>query len=66
VWEWIQAAGQRATEQLHAQLRAVAQGDLPTEEPLPAQLAAAPLLMGADGVMVPFRPQGGQLRGKTA
>ena len=66
VWEWVQAAGQRAMEQLHDQLGAVAQGHLPTEEPRPAQLAAAPLLMGADGVMVPFRPEGGQPRGKTA
>jgi hypothetical protein len=52
--------------QLHEQLQAVAQGHLPTEEPLPAQLEAAPLLMGADGVMVPFRPEGGHPRGKTA
>jgi hypothetical protein len=66
VWEWVQAAGRRAMEQLHEQLRAVAQGHLPTEEPLPAHLAAAPLLLGADGVMVPFRPEGGQPRGKTA
>jgi hypothetical protein len=53
-------------EQLHEQLQAVAQGHRPTEEPLPTELAAAPLLMGADGVMVPFRPEGGQPRGKTA
>ena len=66
VWEWVQAAGRRAMEQLHEQLQAVAKGHLPTEEPLPAELAAAPLLIGADGVMVPFRPEGGHPRGKTA
>jgi hypothetical protein len=66
VWEWVQAAGRRAMEHLHEQLQAVATGHLPTEEPLPAALAAAPLLMGADGVMVPFRPEGGHPRGKTA
>src|SRR3989454_10131682 len=59
VWCWVQAAGQRAMEQLHAQLQALAQGHLPTEEPLAADLAAAPFLLGADGVMVPFRPEGG-------
>ena len=53
-------------EQLHDQLRAVATGHLPTEEPLPAQLEAAPWLMGADGGMVPLRPEGGQPRGTTA
>lgn len=66
VWCWVQAAGQRAMEQLHEQLQALAQGHLPPEEPLAAALATAPLLMGADGVMVPFRPQGGSPRGKTA
>ena len=66
VWAWVQTAGRRAMEQLHAQLQAVAQGHLPLEEPLPPALAAAPLLMGADGVMVPLRPEGGQPRGKTA
>src|SRR5712691_8042072 len=52
--------------QLHEQLQAVAQGQQPTEEPLATELVAAPLLRGADGVMVPFRPEGGQPRGKTA
>jgi hypothetical protein len=66
VWGWVQAAGGRAMAQLHAQLQAVATGHLPTEEPLAAELVAAPLLMGADGVMVPFRPEGGQPQGKTA
>jgi hypothetical protein len=66
VWDWVQAAGRRAMAQLHAQLQAVATGHVPTEEPLAAELAAAPLLLGADGVMVPFRPEGGQPRGKTA
>jgi hypothetical protein len=66
VWCWVQAAGQRAMAQLHAQLQALAQGHLPTEEPLAADLAAAPFLLGADGVMVPFRPEGGHPQGKTA
>ena len=42
LWGWVQAAGQRAMEQLQEQLQAVAQGQLPTEEPLAAELAAAP------------------------
>lgn len=66
VWCWVQAAGQRAMAQLHTQLQALDQGHLPPEEPLAADLAAAPLLIGADGVMVPFRPEGGHPRGKTA
>ncbi len=66
VWGWGHAAGQRAMEQLHEQGQALAPGHLPTEEPLAAALTAAPLLRGADGGMVPFRPEGGHPRGTTA
>ncbi len=65
VWGWVQAAGHRAMETLQEHLHALAQGDLPAPEALAADLAAAPLVLGADGVMVPFRPTGGQPTGKT-
>src|SRR5919109_3622024 len=65
VWGWVQAAGQQAMETLQEHLHALAQGDLPKPEALAADLAAAPLVLGADGVMVPFRPTGGQPTGKT-
>src|SRR3989442_3472455 len=65
VWGWVQAAGQRAMETLQEHLHALAQGDLPAPEALAADLATAPLVLGADGVMVPFRPTGGQPTGKT-
>lgn len=66
VWAWGQTAGQRAMEQLHGQLQAAAEGHQPPEEPRAAEVAAMPLALGADGVRVPFRPEGGQARGKTA
>jgi hypothetical protein len=66
VWCWVQAAGHQAMEHLQADLATVAQGHEPTPEPLAAELAAMPLALGADGVMVPFRPEGGQPKGKTA
>jgi len=43
----------------------LAAGTLPAAEPLAAGLEALPLVMGADGVMVPFRPQVGTPKGKT-
>jgi hypothetical protein len=64
VWCWVQAAGHRAMEHLQEHLEAVARGDLPPPEPLAAEQAALPLALGADGVMVPFRPEGGKPRGK--
>jgi hypothetical protein len=65
VWGWVQAAGHRAMATLQEDLRVLAQGDLPEPEALAADLAATPLVLGADGVMVPFRPTGGQPTGKT-
>src|SRR5438552_11536584 len=46
VWDWVQAAGRRAMAQLHEQLQAVGTGHLPTDEPLAAELAAAPFRIG--------------------
>jgi hypothetical protein len=65
VWGWVQAAGQRAMAQFQAHLDALATGALPPEEPLPAEHAVMPLLLGADGVMVPIRPEVGTPKGKT-
>jgi hypothetical protein len=65
VWCWVQAAGQRAMETLQAHLEAVDKGALPPPEQTPGALAVLPLALGADGVMVPFRPTGGQPTGKT-
>jgi hypothetical protein len=64
VWCWVQAAGRRAMGQLQAALAMVAEGDVPPPEPRGADLVALPLALGADGVMVPFRPEGGAPRGK--
>jgi hypothetical protein len=49
---------------LQEELDAVAGGQALTPEPLPAEQAALPLVRGADGVMVPFRPAAGTPRGK--
>jgi hypothetical protein len=65
VWRWVQAAGHQAMAHLQAELATMAQGHTPTPEPLAADLAALPLALGADGVMVPFRPVAGVPTGKT-
>jgi hypothetical protein len=64
VWGWVQAAGHHAMALLQEDLEAVARGDAPPQEALAAELAALPLALGADGVMVPFRPTGGAPTGK--
>ena len=65
VWGWVQAAGQRAMATLQAHLDALATGALPPEESLAAAHAVMPLLIGADGVMVPLRPEERTPKGKT-
>jgi len=64
VWCWVQAAGRQAMEHLQEDLAAVARGHGPTPEPLTPEQVALPLALGADGVMVPFRPEAGAPQGK--
>ena len=66
VWGWVQAAGARAMAHLKLELDALESGEMPAVEAMPEETAALPLVIGADGVMVPFRPEGGKPRGRTA
>ena len=65
LWRWVQQVGRRAMVQLEGELQAGAVGELPAVEPLAAELEALPLVIGADGVMVPFRPHPRTAKGKT-
>ena len=65
LWNWVERVGQRAMEQTNDELQAMAAGKLPQAKPLPAGLEAATLAIGADGVMVPFRPTPGTPNGAT-
>jgi len=60
IWHWVQKAGQKAMDKLNSQLNDLASGQLPQLESLEEAISMLPLLMGADGVMVPFRPEGGK------
>ena len=64
VWCWGQMAGAPAMEVLHAELAAVTRDHAPTPALLTTEQAALPLALGADGVMVPFRPEAGAPQGK--
>ena len=50
---------------LNTQLMALGQDILPQAEGKEAKADTLPLLIGADGVMVPFRPEAGNPTGKT-
>jgi hypothetical protein len=64
LWQWVQQYGKQAQESVNTQLQDWQQGNQPDLAPLSAALAALPLLIGADGVSVPFRPQVGSPKGK--
>ncbi len=64
IWNWVQVAGQRAMETLELQLQYLADGQLPQVESLETMLEAMPLIIAADGVTVPFRPQPKTPKGK--
>lgn len=65
IWGWVQTFGQRAMERLAQELEQLASGQLPIVEPLDKETSELPLLIGGDGVMVPFRPEGGSPKGRT-
>lgn len=65
LWNWVQCFGQKAMDQLESQLVAFQAGESVPPEMMEENLATLIALMGADGVFVPFRPNGGKPHGKT-
>lgn len=63
VWQWVQLYGQEAMVRLDQEIKRLSQGECPTPETLSAEMAAAPVMVGVDGVKVPLRPHGGDPRG---
>ena len=57
IWNWVQDTGQRAMKNLQLQLQYLANAQSPQVESLEATLETMPLIIAADGVTVPFRPQ---------
>jgi len=60
IWHWVQNAGQKAMDRLKNELDNLASGQFPQVETLEEAISLLPLLMGSDGVMVPFRPESGK------
>ena len=60
VWHWVQSTGQKAMDRLNDQLAELAAGQFPQMESLDEAISVLPLLIGADGVKVPFRPESGK------
>ncbi len=65
VWNWVQSAGKKACDYLEQELVLLRSGVEPIREVLPSDTESMPLIIGADGVMVPFRQQALTPKGKT-
>ena len=65
IWNWVQCAGQHAIFRLKNELNAFEE-DSSESIDIDEELQKLPLLIGGDGVMVPFRPRAGspKLKGK--
>ena len=65
VWYWVQNAGQRSIEALKSQLDTFEQGKPMPLDSIDPTIEQLPMLIGADGVMVPFRRQKETPKGTT-
>ena len=65
IWNWVQNKGEQCMQQLEVELNALSAEHLPDPEAIDPALHNLMLLVGADGVMVPFRPQQGSAKGRT-
>ena len=65
IWNWVQEAGERAMNRLQTQLDALASGAEVALEHMSDELKSLTMLVGADGVMAPFRPNKGTAQGRT-
>jgi len=65
LWNWTQMVGQAIGAQTDLELAELEKGNTVSEETLSGELAKSTMLVGADGVMVPFRPHAASAKGKT-
>jgi len=63
IWNWVQYAGKEAMTRLEKELTEL-KDRVPAVEETEAGIDLLPLIIGGDGVMVPFRPDGGNPEGK--
>jgi hypothetical protein len=64
VWQWVQHFGRQQINQVQVEVNDWQQGNQPFVEGMDKEVATLPLLIGADGVTVPFRPHPKSSKGK--
>lgn len=64
VWQWVQHCGGQQMAQVQVEVNHWQQGSKPPVDVIDEETAMLPLLIGADGVTVPFRPHPKSSKGK--
>lgn len=64
LWQWVQHFGAQQMAQVQVEVNDWQQGSKPPVEVMDEDVATLPLLIGADGVTVPFRPHPKSNKGK--
>jgi len=65
VWNWVQVYGDKAISRFDKELERFSEGGLPAASEIDDKILRLKMAMGADGVMLPFRPNGGAPEGKS-
>jgi len=65
IWNWVQRAGRQVMEKLKSELENLNNEHKPEQENIDPEISLLPMLIGGDGVLVPFRPKSGTAEGKT-
>lgn len=63
IWNWVQVAGESAMREIEQKIEALSEGSL--SECVLEGFKKTLMAIGADGVMVPFRPNQGSPEGRT-
>jgi hypothetical protein len=64
LWQWVQHVGQQQMAHVQVEVNHWQQRNKPPVEAMDEEVAVLPLLIGADGVTVPFRPYPKSNKGK--
>jgi len=65
IWNWVQNKGRDVMNKVQEELNRMESGEMPVPEKIDQSISDLPMVIGADGVFVPFRPQEESPKGKT-
>lgn len=65
IWNWVQNMGKEIQEKAQEEVKSLESGEMPDPEKIDPTISELPMVIGADGVFVPFRPEKNTPKGKT-